>query len=309
MHLRNVEMFCDAVELRSFSRAAEHLRVSQSAVSQAIQLLERRVGTQLIDRSKRPFELTAAGATYFNGCRDLLASFRVIEEKVRSMDNKVVGRVRVAAIYSVGLLQVNDLIDRFRGDYPEAEVVIDYSHPDDVYRRVGQEQDELGLVSFPKARGEFTCIHWQDQPMVIVVGRNHPWFERQSIEPAELNGARFVGFNRNLFIRRAIDRWFRDLGASVETVHEFDNVEYVKLDVESGSGVALLPHPTVVDECAAGRLKALEIAGVSWVRPLGIIHRKGRELSKPAQKFIEALQKQADNARAAETAEASTSHA
>lgn len=289
MHLRNVEMFCDAVELRSFSRAAEHLRVSQSAVSQAIQQLERRVGTQLIDRSKRPFELTQAGVVYFNGCRDLLASFRGVEEKVRGMDNKVMGRVRVAAIYSVGLMQINELIDRFRADYPEVDVTIDYAHPDEVYRRVGQEQDELGLVSFPKSRGEFTCIHWQDQPMVLVVGRNHPWYRRQSIEPAELNGVRFVGFSPNLYIRRAIDKWFRELGATVDTIHSFDNVEYVKRDVESGSGVALLPHPTVVDECLTGRLNALEIVGVHWARPLGIIHRKGRELSRPALKFLEAL--------------------
>lgn len=289
MHLRNVEMFCGAVELRSFSRAAEHLRVSQSAVSQAIQQLERRVGTQLIDRSKRPFELTQAGIVYFNGCRDLLATFRGVEEKVRGMDNKVMGRVRVAAIYSVGLMQINELIDRFRADYPEVDVTIDYAHPDEVYRRVGQEQDELGLVSFPKSRGEFTCIHWQDQPMVLVVGRNHPWYQRQSIEPAELNGVRFVGFSPNLYIRRAIDKWFRELGATVDTIHSFDNVEYVKRDVESGSGVALLPHPTVVDECLTGRLNALEIVGVHWTRPLGIIHRKGRELTRPALKFLEAL--------------------
>ena len=76
---------------------------------------------------------------------------------------------------------------------------------------------------------------------------------------------------------------------SVNTVHEFDNVEYVKRDVESGSGVALLPEPTVMDECASGRLKALEISGVQWFRPLGIIHRKGRDLPVSAQKLIEAL--------------------
>ncbi len=290
MHLRNVEMFCDAVELRSFSRAAEQLRVSQSAVSQAIQQLEKRVGTQLIDRSKRPFELTQAGEMYFNGCRDLLTGFRSIEERVRGLENKIVGRVRITAIYSVGLMQINELLDRFRTQYPDVEVTIDYVHPDEVYRRVSQEHDDLGLLSFPKSRGEFTCLHWQDQPMVLVVGRNHPWFCRQTIEPAELQGVRFVGFSHNLYIRKAIDRWFRELGTSVKTVHAFDNIEYVKRDVESGSGAALLPEPTVLDECATGRLKALEIAGVHWVRPLGIIHRKGKELSKAAQKLIESLQ-------------------
>ncbi len=291
MHLRYLEMFCDAVELRSFSRAADQLHVSQSAVSQAVQLQEKRLGIRLVDRSKRPFELTAAGKVYFEGTRDLLATFQELEDKIRSMGDRVTGRVRVAAIYSVGLLHINETIDQFRTEYPEVEVVVDYVHPDEVYRRVEHEQDELGLVSFPKPRGEFTCVHWQDQPMVIAVGRKHPWFNKNSIRPDELNRVRYVGFSPNLQIRRATDRWFREAGVHVEMVHEFDNVEYVKRDVESGSGAALLPKPTIIDESIAGRLHCLEIEGTSWVRPLGIIHRKGRELSLAAIKLIEALQK------------------
>jgi DNA-binding transcriptional LysR family regulator len=65
----------------------------------------------------------------------------------------------------------------------------------------------------------------------------------------------------------------------------------VKRDVESGSGAALLPKPTIIDESITGRLHSLEIEGTSWVRPLGIIHRKGRELSLAAIKLIDALQK------------------
>ncbi|MCG6155418.1 LysR family transcriptional regulator [Rubinisphaera margarita] len=289
MHLRNVEMFCDAVELRSFSRAAEHQKVSQSAVSQAIQQLEKRLGMQLIDRSKRPFELTTAGSIYFEGCRDLLHSFREVEDRVREMENRVVGRIRVVAIYSVGLIQINETIERFQREYPEVEVSIDFVHPDEVYRRVGQEQDDLGLVSFPKSKGLFECVHWQDQPMVIVVGRNHAWFDRETVTARELDGVRFVGFKPNLFIRKAIDRWFREVGVGVETVHEFDNIEYVKRDVESGTGVALLPEPTVRDECLRGRMKALQVEGTSWVRPLGMIHRKGRELSLATRKFVDVL--------------------
>ncbi len=289
MHLRNVEMFCDAVELRSFSRAAEHQKVSQSAVSQAIQQLEKRLGMQLIDRSKRPFELTTAGAIYFEGCRDLLHSFREVEDRVREMENRVVGRIRVVAIYSVGLIQINETIERFQREYPEVEVSIDFVHPDEVYRRVGQEQDDLGLVSFPKSKGLFECVHWQDQPMVVVVGRNHAWFDRETLTVQELDGARFVGFKPNLYIRKAIDRWFREVGVSVDSVHEFDNIEYVKRDVESGTGIALLPEPTVRDECLRGRMKALQVEDASWVRPLGMIHRKGRELSLATRKFVDVL--------------------
>ena len=68
MHLRNVEIFCDVVVRRSFSKAADAHNVSQSSASQAVHMLEKRLGSRLIDRSKRPFELTPAGQVYFDGC-------------------------------------------------------------------------------------------------------------------------------------------------------------------------------------------------------------------------------------------------
>ena len=147
MHLRNVEIFCDVVSLRSFSRAAKAHDVSQSSASQAVLQLDRRLGTELIDRSKRPFELTEAGELYFDGCRKLLDSYRKIEDRVRQLRNRVVGEVRVAAIYSVGLLQMDGCARRFSQLYPDADVQLEYLHPDDVYARVLADEADLGLVS------------------------------------------------------------------------------------------------------------------------------------------------------------------
>ncbi|MCA8987011.1 MAG: LysR family transcriptional regulator [Planctomycetaceae bacterium] len=282
-------MFCDAVEWRSISRAAEAQGVTQSAVSQAIQQLEKRLDLQLIDRSTRPFELTAAGRVYFEGCRTLLNSYREIEDQVKGLVHRVSGRVRIAAIYSVSLIQINETIARFRSEYPDVDVVIDFDHPAAVYQRVEEERDDIGLVSFPKSKGVFECHHWQDQPMVLVVGPQHPWYQRSQLQPAEVNGVRFVGLSPNLLIRKTIDKWFREVGISVETVHEFDNIECVKRDVESGTLAALLPEPTVRDECERGRLRSLELVGTNWSRPLGIIHRKGRELSAATRKLMDVL--------------------
>src|SRR5262245_10145228 len=100
MHLRFVEVFCDVAQRRSFSKGAAAQNVSQSSASQAVSLLEKRLGTKLIDRSKRPLELTPAGRLYYDGCRDLLNRFRDIEDRVRRTQDRVAGTVRVAAIYS-----------------------------------------------------------------------------------------------------------------------------------------------------------------------------------------------------------------
>ena len=106
MHLRNVELFCEVVSRSSFSKAAEAHQVSQSAASQAVQTLEDRLGAVLIDRSQRPLTLTEAGQIYYDGCRRLLETFRQVEEQVFAISDRVTGRLRVAAIYSVGLLEM-----------------------------------------------------------------------------------------------------------------------------------------------------------------------------------------------------------
>ena len=92
-------------------------------------------------------------------------------------------------------------------------------------------------------------------------------------------------------IRKQIDRWFKQAGISVDFVHVFDNVENIKRAVEIGSGVALLPAPTVRREVEAGLLHAVQIDGVEWQRPLGIVHRRNRTLTNPARKLVELLRK------------------
>ena len=296
MHLRNVEVFCDVVKHGSFSKAARAHQVSQSSASQAVHMLERRLGCRLIDRSKRPFELTPAGQIYYDGCRKILESFRHVEDRVQQMRNKVIGRVRLAAIYSVGLLQMDAYAKQYKSIYPDVVLQLDYLHPDDVYTRILNDECDLGIVSFPRVGGEIASIPWQNQEMVLVVppGHRHAGespFRAQSVPVQALDGETFVGFTSELTIRKQMDRWFKQSGISVDLVHVFDNVENIKRAVEIGSGVALLPAPTVRREVEAGLLHAVQIDGVEWQRPLGIVHRRNRTLTNPARKLVELLRK------------------
>ena len=296
MHLRNVEIFCEVVSRRSFSKAAEVHHVSQSAASQAVHHLEKRLGVQLIDRSKRPFELTAAGQIYYDGCRDLLDGFRRIEDQAREAENLVAGRVCVASIYSVGLLQMDAYVKQFQIQYPEAELQLEYLHPDEVYERILNDAADLGLVSFPRDGGEIGSIPWQNQDLVLVVPKSHPLAGQESIQPGQIDGEKFVGFTTELTLRRRIDRWLRRTRVAVDVVHEFDNVETIKRAVEIGAGISLLPEPTVLRERDAKTLAVvrLDISQAErddgeWIRPLGIVHKRHKAFSSAAQRFIDLL--------------------
>lgn len=289
MHLRNVELFCEVVSCCSFSKAARARRVSQSAASQAVQLLEDRVGTVLIDRTQRPLSLTPAGAIYYDGCRRLLDSFRRIEDQVSEISDRVVGRLRVSAIYSVGLLEMAGSVGCFRDQFPDVELSLDYVHPDEVYRRVEEGEADLGIVSFPRSGGDFAAIPWQEQRMQLVVSPDHELAGRRHEQVGVLAGEPFVGFCRELKVRRQIDRWLKEEQVLVHVIHEFDNCENIKRAVEIGAGVSILPEPTVRSEIEQGTLVAVKLVGVDWCRPLGFIHRRNRPPTTAGAKFIELL--------------------
>src|SRR5688572_1960245 len=103
VQLETLRLYRDVVRLGSFSRGAEHNHVSQSAASQAIQLLEGDLGVTLIDRTKRPFVVTPEGQTFYEACRTLLEGWEKARAEVVAVKARVAGTVRVAAIYSVGL--------------------------------------------------------------------------------------------------------------------------------------------------------------------------------------------------------------
>lgn len=290
MHLRFVELFCDVAQRKSFSKGAAAHNVSQSSASQAVNFLEKRLGTRLFDRSKRPLELTPAGRVYYEGCRELLERYRSLEDQVLRMQDRVVGSVRVAAIYSVGLMQMESYVHRFEELYPDVHLRLEYLHPDAVYEQVLNDEADIGLVSFPRHGGEFISRDWQEQRMVLVVPPKHRLAGRSTVSPDELQNEDYVGFTQDLTIRREVDRWLRRQGIAVTVVREFDNIETIKRAIEVGSGVALLPEPTIWQETAAGTLAAVPLLNADLYRPLGIVQRRHKRLTTAAQKFIELLQ-------------------
>ncbi len=290
MQLKSLKVFCDVVGWRSFSRAADENGISQSGASQVVNQLERRLGVKLIDRSKRPFVLTPEGETYYEGCRKLVQRYDALEDQVRTLHEEVSGRVRVVSIYSVGLHHMSQYLQLFLSQYPKANVRLEYQHPHRVYDAVEKDHADLGLVSYPRASRTIEAIGWRKEPMVLVCAPGHRLADRTSVRLEELNGERIIGFDSDLTIRREIDRVLQLHDVEVRVAMEFDNIETIKRAIEIDAGVALLPEPTVRREAAAKSLALVPLESDELVRPLGIIHRRGKELGSTTRRFVELLQ-------------------
>jgi DNA-binding transcriptional LysR family regulator len=293
MQLESLKVFCDVARLRSFSQAAQvqGRHFTQSAASQVVAQLEERLGNvQLIDRSTRPLQLTPLGQLYYEGCRQLLDQYAELEATIRTAHAQLAGTVRVAAIYSVGLGDISQYVQRFKADHPDVTVHLEYLHPDRVYERVREGAADLGLVSFPRRSPKLASQPWRQEPMVLTCSPVHRLGPCREIRPGQLEGEHYIHFDRGLTIRREVDRFLREHEVTVEVVLEFDNIENIKKAIELGAGIALLPEPTVRREAEDGSLMAKPLVGCGpLVRPLGIIHRRHHRLTGAAQRFMELL--------------------
>jgi DNA-binding transcriptional LysR family regulator len=291
MQLETLKIFCDVVRSASFSRGARENDISQSSASQAVHQLESRLGVKLIDRSKRPLVLTPQGKVYYEGCKDLVERYLEVENRVKALhdEHNVVGTVTVASIYSVGLSHMTRFVQRFMQTYTGAKVKLEFLHPTRVVESVLAEDADLGLVSYPKRRPELVVIPWRDEPMALVAYPRHPLASFDSIPVDRLTGERFVSFDEDLSIRRAIDRYLRSQNVHVETSLQFDNIENIKRAVESEAGVAILPLATIERELQAGTLVAIALAGPPLSRPIAIIHKRSKQLGLTASRFFKLL--------------------
>lgn len=289
MQFESLKVFCDVARCRSFSQAAAANEVTQSAASQIVMQLEKRLSVQLIDRSTRPLQLTPEGQVYYEGCKDLVDHYLEVEASVRNLQNEIAANVQVAAIYSVGLGDMSHYVQRFAELQPNVEVQIEYLHPDRVYEKVLDGTSDFGLVSFPRKQRELAALPWRDEEMVLACSPSHPLARQKAVRVAQLEGEKFIGFDKELVIRREVDRFLRDHDVAVDVGLEFDNIENIKKAIEISAGVALLPLPTMQREIKDGTLVAVSLAHSRFVRPLRIIHRRNHKLSSSARKFIELL--------------------
>ena len=291
MHIETLKVFCDLVDLESFSLAAERNFITQSAVSQQIRSLEDKFKRRLLERirGRRDVKLTAAGEVFYREARNVLGAYDELHESLRGVVGKIGGTVKVATVYSVGLHELPAKVREFMSKFPAAKIDLEYSRTTRVVRDVMNGTVELGILAFPEPRRGLTITPMPDNLLVLIAPPDHRLASRKKVKVTELNGEDFVHFERDVPTRKAMDKIFKASGVEVRKVAEFDNIETIKRAVEVGFGLAIVPEPAVIEARKAGTLAVIELAEKYWVRSVGVIHRSDRNLSLAARKFIDLL--------------------
>jgi DNA-binding transcriptional LysR family regulator len=289
MHLETLKVFCDVVETRSFSVAASHNFVTQSAVSQQIRMLEDRYGRRLLERTRGNVQLTPAGEILYQASKDIVQRHQDMEGQLQALAHVVGGTVRVATVHSIGLYELSAPLKRYLKAYPQVHLHLEYSRSNRIYEDALKGNIDFGVVAYPARRPGITVQPFREDRLVLVCPPGHPLARRRQVSIRKLAGEAFVGYERDIPTRKEVDRILRRYGVEVRYVMELDNVETIKRVVEIGRGVAILPEPAVRPEVKGRTLAAVHFSDETFVRPLGVVHRHGKHFSPAAEKFIEFL--------------------
>jgi len=285
MEISQLEVFLAVAREGGFSRAAEKLYRTQSAVSQAIRKLEAEIGEPLFDRSTRDGVMTDAGQVlreYAERLLNLRENAREALGELRELQKGklVVGANEFTALY---LLRV---LAEFRRLHPAIRIVVQRSlgsHiPDDIRRH----NCEFGVLTYDPQDPELASVVVYSDELIFVVPPQHPLARESQVSIRQLGAESFVAHIVSSPYREKVIQAFEKHKTPLHMGVELPTLQAIKRFVAMGNGVAFLPEISVEDEIARGELVRIPVQELRVHRKLRLIYRKSAALSHAGRAFL-----------------------
>jgi len=283
--LSQLEVFLAVARERRFSRAAEKLYRTQSAISQSIRKLEEEVGEPLFDRSSRDGLLTDAGRVLQEYAERLLNVRADALEALAELKELHKGKLVISANEFTALYLL-PLLAEFRRLHPMVKITVNRSLgsriPDDVLRH----NSELGVLTYDPEDSQLRSIVVFLDELIFVVPPNHPLATHRQVSIRQLGAESFVAHNVPSPYRDKVLQAFKRHKTPLHMDVELPTLQAIKRFVCMGNGVALVPEITVASEIARGDLVRIPVRDLHFERKLRLVFRKESALSHAGQAFL-----------------------
>jgi len=290
MDTRQLQAFCEVVDRKSFSLAAEKLGVTQPAVSLQVRALEKRLGTQLLDRSGRRVEPTESGLKFYRSAQRLLAlEEEIVSELAEDHTGELAGRLKIGASTGPGGVLLPRLLCQFAEEHPSLNVALTVSDTQTIVDRVGDRSLQLGIVgAAPRHRGVTYEAFFRDV-LVLVCPPGHRFANRR-VSLGDLREETLILMQEGAGIREVVEDELRGLGvrlADMQVRLELGLQESVTSAVRAGYGVGFISRVAVEDDLANGRLEEARVVGLDAEREIWVVRAAGRSEPRAARAFLE----------------------
>lgn len=276
MELWQLRTFSEIADISNFTKASEKLNLTQSAVSHQIKALENELGVKLFIRAKRGVVLTEDGKTALRHARIILTQADEMMEELAGRERKLTGSVRVAAATQALVHLFAPLFEDFMDAHEDVELVFrTTTTTEQTVQNILDGVADVGFASLAVYSPLVQVSELFSDELVLVVGQRHRLAKRRKVSVGEIQNEKWILFERGASIRRATDDFFKGLGVKPEKALESNDTYFVKLMIERGFGISLLPQWSVREEVATGRLSLARVDGHRLQRTVAMISLKG----------------------------------
>lgn len=292
LSLYKLEIFSVVVQQGSFSKAAEQLLMTQSAISQHMQDLEAALGTRLFNRGRRGVTLTPSGEKLYDYTIRILHLVALAESDVMDVSKLSGGQTKIGSTPTVGIYLIPEWIRQFRDKYSNLTVSLQTDITANILQAVLRRQLDLGIVEGEIEMDRYPNLGFtvlREINMILIVGPNHPWWERETVSIDDLDKQPITMRQPGSQTRIWIDEIFDQYQIQPIITSEFDNPESIKQSVVMGHCMTLLPDYAIERELSAGMVKRVKVDGLSTLRSLKLVWDQQMPLAPIARAFVEFL--------------------
>ena len=278
------------VERRSFSQAAERLRLTQPAVSLQVRALEKRLGTQLFDRSGRRVEPTEAGWRLYRGAQRLLAlEEQIVSDVAATAEGELEGQLVIGASTGPAAVVLPVLLCEFQREHPRTRVALTVSDTQTVIEQVATRELELGIVGASRRhRGVRFEPFFSDQ-VILACPPGHSIAGR-TVALDDLRDQTLILMQEGAGVRQILEDALRKRPVRLRDMNvrlELGLQESVRRAVEAGYGVTFVSRAAIESNLAAGTLAEARVEGLELRREISLATAVGRARSRVAGAFVE----------------------
>ena len=290
MDTQQLTAFVVVAEISSFTLAAEHLHLTQPAISKRIHMLEQFLGNRVFDRIGKKVKLTEAGQVLLPHAKRILREMEDTRKAVQNLSESVAGRLALASSHHVGLHRLPPVLKQYTSQYPDVKIDISFQESEMAYDQIVHGEIEVAVVTLSNLQMEKIVSEelWVDD-LSIMTSNDHPLTRNKNVRLQDLLEFPAILPGKNTFTRQLIEERFLEQGLRLEVEMSTNYLETIKMMVSVGMAWSILPA-TMLDPT----LHVLPVKNLGLQRSLGSIYHQDHTLSNAASSFIACLHKYAN---------------
>jgi len=293
INVPELKVFVTAAEELNFSRAAQRLHLSQSAVSQNIQSIERTYRVELFVRHGRSVQLSEAGLAILPMAREVLNSARLLEDALINVNGEVSGELSIGCAATSGRYFIPNLLAAFQQEYPNVRTRVNLMPRQDVMDGLLGQTLNLGVIGRCIEHRELECQLLLEDRLILIVPAQHPWANLDIVKPADIANQPFISREKNSGTFEVLFDNLRRLGIDPDNfnaVMQLGDAEAVQMAVEKGIGITFISEVMASRSLALGRVKKVAVEGFNVIQPVYLIRHVSRVFTHAEQKIWDYVQ-------------------